>query len=57
MIDFLKTYVKYILLHKWNKVPKESIDLLEEQWESKPTNGINLWLYSKIKYINDKLKY
>ena len=42
MIDFLKTYVKYILLHRWNKVPKESIDLLEEHWKNKPTNGVKL---------------
>jgi hypothetical protein len=52
MIDFLKTYVKYILLHRWNKVSKESIDLLEEHWKNKPTNGVKLWLYNKVKSKN-----
>jgi len=52
MIDFLKTYFKYILLHRWNKLSKESIDLLEEHWKNKPTNGVKLWLYSKVKSKN-----
>lgn len=52
MIDFLKTYVKYILLHRWNKVSKESIDLLDEHWKNKPTNGVKLWLYNKVKSKN-----
>jgi hypothetical protein len=52
VIDFIKTYVKYILLHKWNKISKEGIDLLDEYWENKPTKGIKLWLYNKVKYKN-----
>jgi hypothetical protein len=26
--------------------------MLDEHWEYKPTKGINLWLYNKIKEIN-----
>ena len=52
MIDFINTYVKYILLHKWNMVSKESIDLLDKHWKKKPTKGVKLWLYNKIKTKN-----
>ena len=52
MIDFIKTYVKYILLHKWNKVSVESIELLDAHWEKKPSKGPKYWLYNKIKSIN-----
>lgn len=52
MIDFIKTYVKYILLHRWNKVSKQSIDLLEEHWKNKPTKGVKLWLFNKVKLKN-----
>lgn len=45
MIDFIKTYVKYVLFHKWNKVPKESIGLLEKHWNNKPNKGVKYWLY------------
>jgi hypothetical protein len=53
MIDFLKAYVKYILLHRWNKVSNESFNLLEEHWKNKPTNGAKLWLYNKVKLKNN----
>ena len=52
MISFIKTYIKYVLFHKWNKLSKESFDLLDNNWKNKPTKGLNLWLYNKIKKIN-----
>jgi len=52
MISFIKTYIKYVLFHKWNKLSKESFDLLDNNWQNKPTKGLNLWLYNKIKKIN-----
>ncbi len=52
MLDFLKTYIKYILLHRWNKVPKEGVALLEKHWKNKPNSGIKLWLYNKVKSKN-----
>jgi hypothetical protein len=49
MMDFIKTYIKYIVLHRWNKISKEGIDLLEQHWKNKPTKGLKLWLYNKVK--------
>jgi len=49
MMDFIKTYIKYIVLHRWNIISKEGFDLLEEHWKNKPTKGIKLWLYNKLK--------
>jgi hypothetical protein len=51
MIDFIKTYIKYALLHKWNPVSAEAFALLDEHWTQKPT-GAKLWLYNLIKRIN-----
>lgn len=53
MIDLLKTYIKYILFHRWNKVSKEMIDLLNQHWVKKPTKGLKLNLYNKIIQINN----
>ena len=52
MIDWIRTYIKFVLLHRWNKVSQEGFEMLDEHWEYKPTKGINLWLYNKIKEIN-----
>jgi hypothetical protein len=52
MIDFLITCIKYVIFYKWNRISKESIELLDIHWENKPTNGLKLWLYNKIKQIN-----
>lgn len=51
-MDFIKTYIKYVLFHRWNKLSEESINLLEQDWKNKPTKGIKLWLYKKIIKIN-----
>lgn len=56
MIDFLKTYIVFILLHRWNKVSEEHFDFLEKYWDEKPTKGIELWLYNKVKYKNGVFK-
>ena len=52
MIDWIRTYIKFVLLHKWNNVSEEGLKMLDEHWQHKPTNGIKLWLYNKIKLIN-----
>lgn len=52
MIDFIKTYIKYVVFHKWNRLSIESIEFLEKYWEHKPKSGIKFWLYRKIKKIN-----
>lgn len=52
MLDFIGTYVKYILLHRYNKVSKESIELLDQHWKNKPTKGVKLWVYNKVRTIN-----
>jgi hypothetical protein len=52
MIDWIRTYIKFVLLHRWNRVSQEGFGMLDEHWEYKPTKGINLWLYNKIKEIN-----
>jgi hypothetical protein len=52
MIDFIKTYIKYVVFHKWNRLSIESIEFLEKHWEHKPKSGIKFWLYRKIKKIN-----
>lgn len=53
-MDFIKTYIKYVLLHRWNKLSEESINLIEQHWKNKPKNGMKLWLYKKIIKINKK---
>jgi hypothetical protein len=53
-MDLIKTYIKYVLLHRWYKLSEESINLIEQHWENKPTNGMKLWLYKKIIKINKK---
>jgi hypothetical protein len=52
MIDLIKTYFKYVLLHRWNKVGKQHFDWLDDHWQHKPTKGLRLWLYNKVKKIN-----
>ena len=52
MIDWIRTYIKFVLLHRWNKVSEEGLKMLDEHWQHKPTKGIKLWLYNKIKLIN-----
>jgi len=51
-VDLTKTFIKYVLFHQWNRVPKESIELLENQWKGKPKSGAKLWMYNLIKYLN-----
>lgn len=55
MIDFIKTYIVFILLHKWNKLSKENFDILEKHWTNKPTNGLRYWVYNKVKEKNGLL--
>jgi hypothetical protein len=52
MIDLIKTYFKYVLLHRWNKVGEEHFDWLDNHWQHKPSKGLRLWLYNKVKNIN-----
>lgn len=54
MVSFIKVFIKYLLLYKFNKVSKEGFCLLDEKWKNKPISGINLWLYNKIKRINER---
>lgn len=51
-MDFLKTFVKYYLLSRWNKIPKEGFELLEKHWKNIPNGGLKLWLYNSIKKKN-----
>ena len=53
MIDIAKTYIKYILLHRWNKVSKKAMTLLDEHWEKKPIKGLKKYLYEWIKVKNN----
>jgi hypothetical protein len=53
-MDFIKTYIKYVLFHRWNKLSEESINLIEQHWKNKPTNGMKLWLYKKIIKIKNR---
>jgi hypothetical protein len=52
IIDIVKSYIKWVIFHKYNKIPKESFDFLDEHWDRKPKEGVKLWLYNKIKKIN-----
>lgn len=52
MIDFVKTYITYVLFKK--PIPKEGFDLANKHWKNKPKKGCKLWLYNKIKKINIK---
>lgn len=53
MIDNLKTVFKFIFLHKWNKIPKEGVELLETHWKNKPKKGIKKIIYKIILKLND----
>ena len=55
MIDVIKTYFKYVLLHRWNHVDEEHLKMLDENWIYKPTKGLKLWVYNKVKKINKKV--
>ena len=55
MIDFIKTYIKYFLLSRWNKISTEGLELLENHWKNKPTTGPNAWLYKQIKRKNENI--
>ncbi len=52
LLDILKTYIKYVLLHRWNKIGKITFDILDEHWALKPTKGVRLWMYNKVKSKN-----
>jgi hypothetical protein len=52
MIDWIKTYIKFVLLHRWYKVDEEKFKMLDDNWQYKPTKGLRLWLYNKVKKIN-----
>lgn len=56
MIDFIKTYIRFFLLHKWNKISHDAFDVLEENWTNKPTSGMKKWLYDIIKRKNGYIK-
>lgn len=48
MIDIVKTYIKFILLYRFNKIPKEGIELISKHWINKPKNGFKKHIYNKI---------
>lgn len=53
MIDRLLSYIKYVLLHRWNKVDKQSIEAMDKYWLNKPTvDPKTKKLYLKIKELN-----
>ena len=52
IIDNIKTFFVFVILHKFNKVPKESLDILETNWYNKPRKGLSLWIYNTIKRLN-----
>jgi len=52
IIDILKTYIKYILLHRWNKIDVWRLELLESYWGNRPTKGARRWLYDKVREKN-----
>jgi hypothetical protein len=52
MIDLLMTFIKYVLLHKYNKINKDKLIFLDLHWIKKPNAGIRLWLYNKIRQLN-----
>lgn len=51
-VDLAKTFIKYVLFHYWNRVSKESIDLIENEWKGKPKSGAKLWMYNLVKFLN-----
>lgn len=56
MKDFIKSYIKYVILHKWNRLDEKYFDLIEKNWGFLPENGLRGWLYRKIKKINKAKK-
>lgn len=51
--DAIKTYVIYVLLHRWNKISKESFDLIEEHWRpKKPLSKLQIKVLNKVKELN-----
>jgi len=52
MIDTIRSYIVFVLLHQWNPIPKEGIELLEKEWVNKPTRGLKLKVYRKICELN-----
>lgn len=54
MINIIKTYIKYILLHRFNKLNNETFDLLDKHFMNKKHSFLTVKLYNKIKRINKK---
>ena len=52
MIDLLKTYIRYVLLHRFHKISKEGICFIEKNFKKKPKKGIKKKLYDKIILTN-----
>lgn len=52
MKDILKTILKYILFHRWNKITVENLKFLDENWNKKPTKGFKKFIYDLVFKIN-----
>lgn len=52
MIDIIKTYIKYVLLHRFNKVNKQAFNFLDKHFMNKKHTFLKVKLYNKIKKIN-----
>jgi hypothetical protein len=53
LIDIIKVYIWYVIFHKFNKRPSTHFEWLEEHWEEKPSKGIELLLWNKLKKLNN----
>ena len=52
MIDIIKTYIKYVLLYRFNKVNKQAFDFLDKHFMNKKHSLLKVKLYNKIKKMN-----
>ena len=54
MIDRILVYIQYVIFHRWNKVSKESIEIMDKYWADNPNIAPKTKkLYLKVKKLND----
>lgn len=50
-MQVFKTIIKFIILHRWNKISSDGIDIINK-WKNKPTKGIRKIVFDYVVKLN-----
>ncbi len=54
MVGTIKSYIRFVLFHRWNKLEQKHFDFLTELYSKRaPLSKIENWVLFKIKRINN----